>query len=675
MNRTIRRTLALCLPLACLLVLAPIARAEQWTAPTPEELKMTSQPEVPGAAAVYLFKEEITEDKLHMWSKYVRLKVLTEAGKEYANVELKQYSGSQGRGFTVGGIAGRTIHPDGTIIPFTGKPFDKLIEKGQGFKETAKVFTMPDVEVGSIIEYRYQLRYDDNYFIAPDWFVQSDLYTRKGHYVWKPTGETLITSDDKGGQLTSGIAWLPILPKGADFKQTRQPAVGYQGGDQFVVELNIHDVPPVPDEEYMPPIESLSYRVLFYYSPYRSQDEFWKNEGKRWAKNHDKFIGPDSKVRAAVKDLVADSDTPEQKLRKIYAAVMKLDNTSYTRERSAAEDKSQGLGEAKSTDDIWERKRGNDDEITELFVAMARAAGMKAYVMGVTNRDRSIFLAGYFSLSQLDDDIAIVNIDGKDQFFDPGQRYCPYGQLAWKHTIVQGLRQVDGGSAFGDTPGSPYKNQRVDRVADLTMDEHGEATGTVTMTFQGSPALRWRQSYLRGDETSLKHDLQTSVEKLLPGGMDVKVSSIQQLEDYEQPLIVKFDVKGQIASSTGKRLLLPGDIFEANAKPTFPHEKRDLAVYFEYTRAQLDAVRVKFPASLAVESVPAGQDLPYQKTAMYSLKSETTATSVTVRRNFLLGDMFFPKEEFPQLRAFYTKLETKDQEPVVLKVAAGAGGQ
>src|ERR1039458_5869499 len=105
----------------------------------------------------------------HMWSKYARIKVLTEAGKEYANVELKSYNSDAG-GYSINGIAGRTIHPDGTIIPFTGKPFDKLIEKSQSYKETAKVFTLPDVEVGSIIEYRYELRYDDQYYFAPSWF-------------------------------------------------------------------------------------------------------------------------------------------------------------------------------------------------------------------------------------------------------------------------------------------------------------------------------------------------------------------------------------------------------------------------------------------------------------------------------------------------------------------------
>ena len=152
----VRRRIVRFLPIVLLVSLASMARG-QWTVPTQEELTMTSQPEVPGAAAVYLFKEETTEDKLHMWSIYVRLKVLTDGGKEYANVELKQYSSTEYGGFTVNDIEGRTIHPDGTIIPFTGKPFEKTIEKAQGFKAKEKVFTLPDVTVGSILEYRYKI--------------------------------------------------------------------------------------------------------------------------------------------------------------------------------------------------------------------------------------------------------------------------------------------------------------------------------------------------------------------------------------------------------------------------------------------------------------------------------------------------------------------------------------
>src|SRR5205823_267184 len=174
MNAVLRRT---CHTVLCLASLPIAAHADQWTAPTPEELKMTAASEAPGAPAIYLNREEITDDQLHMWRKYARIKVLTEGGKEYANVEVGQYNSSEHGGYKIEAVSGRTIHPDGTITPFTGKPYEKLIEKGQGYKETAKVFTLPSVEVGSIIEYRYELRYDDNYYIAPSWFIQSDLFT------------------------------------------------------------------------------------------------------------------------------------------------------------------------------------------------------------------------------------------------------------------------------------------------------------------------------------------------------------------------------------------------------------------------------------------------------------------------------------------------------------------
>jgi hypothetical protein len=670
-SRTMTRTSSH--PLLCasligtlLAVVSPFARA-QWTPPTPEELSMTAQPEVPGASAVYLFREETTEDDLHMFSIYVRLKVLTEGGKEHANVELGYASFDSGSGTSITDIAGRTIHPDGTIIPFTGKPYEKLIEKTQGVKVMSKVFTLPDVEVGSIIEYRYKLRLDDYHFRSPQWYIQSDLFTRKAHYVWRPTNQQLMSSDDRG-QLTNAIAWTPILPVGAELKETQIPGTGLTEGRR-IFELSMHDIPPAPKEDYMPPISSFTYRVLFYYTPYRSGDEYWKNEGKHWAKLCDKFIGPGSAVNAAVKDLTSPSDSQDQKLRKLYAAIMKLENTDYTREHSSREEKAEGFKEVHNTDDIWSRKRGSSEEMAELFVAMARAAGMKAYVMTVSNRDSRVFLKAYPSFAQFDDYVAIVNVDGKEQFFDPGSRYCPYGHLAWKHTGVGGVRQTDGASALAETSLESYTNSRTQRIADLVIDEHGTVTGTVKLTYTGNPALHWRQQSLTGDATSLERELRLSLEQILPQGMEVKVTSIEKLEDYEQPLIVSLAAKGTLGSFTGKRIFLPGDVFESSTKASFPQEKRDIPVYFTYPYMVQDAVRVKFPAGLNVESLPATEKIPFSNFAVYSLSTSSTPSTVTVQRSYLLGETIYLPKEYPELRTFYSKMETKDQESVVLTTA------
>lgn len=643
--------------------------SQQWTNPSPEELSMSSQEGYPGIAGVYLNREEITEDKLHMWSVYVRLKVLTEKGKDYANVELKYGSSNSGGGYTVNNIAGRTIHPDGTIIPFTGKPYEKLIEKTQGYdgyKYMAKVFTMPDVEIGSIIEYRYSLRYDDNYFFAPSWFIQSDLYLRKGHYLWKPTNKRLVSNRGGHEQLTNGIGWFPILPKGAQIQQSRLPPVSPDPDGQLLLSLDVHDVPPAPQEEHMPPISSFTYRVLFYYSPYRSGTEYWQGEGKYWSKNQDKFIGPGPQVVASVHELTAPSDSQEQKLRKIYAAVMRIENTDFTRKHEAAEDKAAGFREVHNTDDVLDRRHGTSDQLTELFVAMARAAGMKAYVFAVTSRDRSLFTDAYLNMSQLDDYVAVVNIDGKEVYFDPGSRYCPYGHLEWKHTMAGGIRQIESGTALSNTPGELLTFSNTQRIAEFKMDEHGEATGVVKLTYTGAPAIAWRHRSLLGDDESFRRELRTNLEHMLPGGVEVKVTNVMQLETYEQPLIVEYSIKGPIGSPTGKRLFVPADLFLSNAKPAFPHEKRELAVYFDYPNMVQDAIRIHLPATITAESVPSPYKEQFEKSALYTFTNEQKSDSITVRRNFILGEILFDAKSYPALRTYYSKVENKDQENIVL---------
>jgi len=667
---SVRAAVWLLLPAA-----VPGVRA-QWTAPTPEELSMTSIPEVPGAPAVYLYKEEISIDGQHMQSFYVRLKVLTEGGKEYANVELPFASGAAGR--TLDSIAGRTIHADGTILPFTGKPYEKVVEKMQGYSIKVKIFSLPSVEVGSIIEYRYKLHLDDSYFSEPDWIVQTDLFTRKAHYMWQPTDRILTSADGK--QTSESAAWWPNLPNGVEVKQRElaQTLNSARDGGHAEVSLDVHDIPPIPKEEFMPPMQSLSYKVLFYYTSYKSPKEYWTAEGKTWSKNINKFVGPGSGVTAAVTAMAAEGDTQDQKLRKLYAAVMALENTDFTRERSTSEERGEGLKEIKTTDDVLSRKRGSSDQLTELFVAMARAAGMKAYVMGVADRNVRFFVDAYLNMHQLNSEVAIVNVDGKETFFDPGQRYCSYGHLSWKHALTGGLRQVDGGTVLSNTPGLSYKENHVSRIADLRLDDQGIASGIVTMTYTGDSALSWRHDALRGDATSLNNSLRTRMEHTLPGGMEVKVESIENLTDSEKPLKVIYSVKGAIGSSTGKRLLVPADLFETNSKPRFPEPKRELPVDMHYPSQTQDAVRLIYPDSLAVESAPTPAQTQMTGAAAFDVTTKTAPNSITIYRNVTVGKTMFGAANYSDLRDFYSKLEAKDQETLVLTrasaVATKTGG-
>src|SRR5436190_11486282 len=115
-----RSRIAVVCSFCCLTFVFPALLRAQFQPPIKEELEMTSDPKATGADAVYLYREEKSDDNLHYHSDFVRIKVLTEKGKELATVRTPY----ERRSFKVTSIQGRTIHPDGTIVPLTAKPTD-----------------------------------------------------------------------------------------------------------------------------------------------------------------------------------------------------------------------------------------------------------------------------------------------------------------------------------------------------------------------------------------------------------------------------------------------------------------------------------------------------------------------------------------------------------------------
>src|SRR5882724_5019311 len=101
---------------ALLLISIPRAQAEDWLPVSPEDLQMRGEPKAPGAAAIYLYRQVDRDDTYPQESHYLRLKILTEEGRKYANVEIPFVKGTE----YVRGISARTIRPDGTIARFDG---------------------------------------------------------------------------------------------------------------------------------------------------------------------------------------------------------------------------------------------------------------------------------------------------------------------------------------------------------------------------------------------------------------------------------------------------------------------------------------------------------------------------------------------------------------------------
>ena len=617
----------------------------------PAELQMKDLPQQPGAAACVLSYEETDDDLKHSRFIYTRIKVLTEAGRKYADVQVPYY-GFREVELGVTDVQGRTIHSDGTVVEFRGKPYDKTVVKAKGLKEEVKVFSLPDVQVGSVLEYRYTLDYHSHSLFPPQWVVQNELFQRKEHFKFVAYDKLVQTTHDN---VRSGVAYTWKLPKGSSVKFS-------QGN---VYELEIADVPAFVEEEHMPPPNAFKYTVHFYYGVGSSADQYWKEEGKYWRQAVEQFVGKHSAVNDALAKVTASGDTSEQKARKIYDYVSTLNNLSYQPKLSDKEVRVLDVKD-KTVDDIVRQQAGTQQELTLLFIAMARAAGLQAYPMWVANRSHGIFDKTYLSTDQLNAYVAVVNVDGKDVFLDPGTKYCPYGVLYWPHSNTAGLRETGGGIELAQTPMPEYTTAVTKRVARLSLNDEGNLQGIVAIAYMGQDAVLHRIEGSKTDAVGRTKILEDEMKAWLPQNAEVTVTKEPDWTGVETPFVTNYKISTPILISGGKRVLLPTNIFEFSRPVMFTHNERLYPVYLDYPSREIDDIRIKLPDSLQVENLPAAENnrTPY---ALYKVDRKQDKNELVITRDYAINTFLFEPADYKNLKSFYDKMKESDQQQALLK--------
>jgi hypothetical protein len=628
---------------------------DDWQPITPEELKMTADPAHP-ADAIILYHEETADDMTRHRYVYMRVKVLTEKGKDRANVEIPFDATFAG----ISDIRARTIAPDGTITPFTGKAFNSTIVKAQGVKYLAKTLALPNVQVGSIIEWKYT-EYWEEYVIAPHWVLQDDLLTKRAKFTFVPMFKAGHYVEDSRGDIKDRVYYTLIgLPENTAIKTTTNNKM----------ELELKDIPAFVEEDFSPPSAVLKMRVNFYYGSDKmgKPQEFWKNEGKYWNKEVDKFAGHSGAVAAAASQATSPSDTPEMKAHKIYAFVQKIKNLNYTQDHRAIEELlTRESKEKRTAESVLQKNEGYRDEIARLFWGMGRAAGLQVYLMRVADRDEYFFQQNVPNPSQLTSEIAIVMVDGKEVFLDPATPLCPYGHLAWQHTSTQGIRQTaDGNTAMVPTPAANYKDAISKRVGHLTLSEDGSAKGRIGIAWAGEEALVHRLSSLKTDAAGRKKELEDELKSILPAGALVQLDTAAGWEDVEKQLSANFSVEiPSYASNAGKRMLVPTNLFESRTRQPFAQGERKQPVYFNFPYYVMDETQITFPSTFKMEDLAEVQPIRTDY-SLYKVEHSASGNSVTISRTFAMAGIGFHQNEYAELRKFYGSVSTGDSQPLVL---------
>jgi hypothetical protein len=625
------------------------ATSAEFRDPTPAEKAMTGVDFAPGAAAVILNWHQLVDDRDAFRTEYVRIKILTAEGKKYGDVEVPHLALVS----DVNHIKARTVRPDGTVAAFDGKTFDKVVIKVGGLRLIAKTFTLPDVQVGSIIEYRYDVANRGGVVYDSRFSVQRDL----------PIVHEEISLEPYVFAGYNTFFSYRGLPAG------KKPELH---GTKY--ELTLENMPPFEEEPFAPPPSTIKPELQFWYTAGAMEPEvFWTKEAHDWADLVEPFVGDGRAVKGAASVAITGAGTPEEKVRKLYARVQEIRNLSFEPDKAEAETRK--LKDNNSAQDVLRNGYGSIRDINRLFVSMARAAGFDAHVVRICERDEELLAKKVPIGRQLDGELAVVTIDGKLRFFDPGTPYVPFELLPWQKTSTAGLliARKQEKAVWVDTPWLHHDSATMKRVASLQLED-GVIRGTVLITYTGQEALQQRVAMRNDDDAAAKKSIENTLKSWFADGATVNLAEVKNLRAAESPLIISAAVElPSAASLVGSRAMVPLAIFAATHKNAFSSEQRKTAIYFHYAYRVDDEVTLKVPAGYAVETLPTSADVNVGA-LHYTATVGKTADDIRLVRNLTVDIELVDRGKYPVIRDFFSKAAAADQALVVLRKAAATAG-
>ncbi len=616
--------------------------------PSAEELAMKAEPKAPGAPAIILYRQVDRDDNgsTSHEDDYIRIKILTEEGRKYADIEIPfvKESGNISR------IKARTIRPDGTIANYEGKVFDKTIVKAKGVKYLAKTLTLPDVQVGSVIEYFYTTDLSEDWIFDSHWILSQELFTKKAKFSLKPYHNDY-------SNMSVRWSW-----QGVDNPPKQDP--------DKVVRMEANDVKAFLAEDYMPPENELKSRVDFTYSSgilEKDQDKFWKQAGKKFYSGMDDFTNKRKAMEQAVAQIVSPGDTPEVKARKIYARVQQLRNVSFGVERTEQEKKRDKEKPQNNVEDVWKAGWGNGYGLTWLYLGLVKAAGLEAYGARISNRSEYFFNPNKLEDRKLDTNAVVVRLNGKEVYCDPGAAFTAFGELPWGETNVKGIRLDKDGGQWIMTPMTTSADARTERKAELKLDEEsGSLEGKLVVTYTGLQAYELRDQERNQDEVSKKKYLENEIRESVPVTIEVELVNKPEWKDTSVPLVAEFTLRVPgWAMSAGKRALLATGLFSAAEKHVFDHAARTYPIYYEYPTLKVDDVTIELPAGWKVSSVPEALDRDLKAVA-FSSKVESVKGKLHLTRSLRTDAMLLDTKYYSTVQSFYRMVRTTDEQQIVL---------
>jgi hypothetical protein len=646
----LRRFVILLSLLGSPLVNLPNSLAASWKPVTAQDLKITAaQIGDPEADAAILFREGTLNDDENDGTSlklYIRIKIFNDRGRRFADVELP-YKVELGK---ITDVQARTIRPDGTTVEVEGRDiFDKLIFKNSNGTHRAKVFSMPAVEPGSIIEYRYRQTYPQGfrYFLLE---LQSELFIKQLNYRIVPP---LISKSD--------VRWVTF---NVQDEKRFQPV--WDGSFNIKAE----NIAPFKREPMMPPELTVKMWAWLYYSNELEMkpDKYWREYAERMNYRALSETNPSKTIRRIVETITTANDQAAEKILRIYQYVQsEIQNIGPREEREEETGKPPAnpspYKKNDTADNTIKRRYGTPREINRLFIAMLRAAGFDARVVELTTRDENFFQKSFADSFQFNSEVTgLPGSDGSIKFYDPGTQYCPFGSLAWEKESVTGLLYGKKDSRFVDTSVTQAEHNKEAKELLIKPFADGRVEVQIESKMTGLRALE-----LRSEMTGLTREQQRN--RVLATAKDhlptatINESSVM-ISATPNPLNTvdssyKFTLP-QAAAITEKRLLLKPALLIRRDENFLSATARVNSLYFHYPWAESERYVIETPEGYEIEQLPETVDIDIGA-ARYRASFARDGNRIIYERKLIVNAISFTARQYTTVKDFFDQALQADR--------------
>lgn len=440
----------------------------------------------------------------------------------------------------------------------------------------------------------------------------------------------------------------------------------------------LRDLAGIPEEAEGPPVTNLAPRLAYtYFAPEGAKaGQSFANwtEVSRWATQ---LMGPQATpndaISAKARELTASAKTEMDRIRAIGRHVQDVKYISIQTNLGRG-----GGLRPHAAVDVFAKSYGDCKDKANLMVTMLKTVGVTAYPVAIYSGDPTYVRREWATPTQFNHCIVAVKVTdagdaastiehptlGKLLIFDPTDTDTPVGDLPDHEQGSFALLIAGDDGALVTMPAMPPIANRIDRETEVTLAPDGSISGRISERSTGGEAVTERRAFTGLART----DYDKRITRWIASGINsARVTKIAPADDRSAN---RFALDVEFAADRYAQIM-QGRLFVF--KPALVSRLEWLALT-EPSRTQpvvLDAeafsetAHIKLPEGFEVDETPDPVKLqtPFGTyTAGYEVKDGT----LVFTRAMVLERSTLPAADYAAVRAFFEKVRTADQAPVVL---------